>query len=393
MREGDIVTIEPSELVAGGDALARLDGFPIFSSNLFPGDVARVRLYEVKKGFARGDVVEIVTPSPWRRTSPCPIANECGGCNWTALRLDRQLEAKRRILSESLRRIGKLDPSSMPPIRIHSSPLNYRLRSRLHREGATVGFYAVGSNRVVQLAEECEVVGVETARALGVPNGENAARRPPRMLPLAPITEEPGESLPEIWELGDELIPDDDRELTLTVDAFTYRLSTSAFFQVNRHLLATMLRLVTAHAARVKNRQVAVDLYGGVGFFTVPVAKLFERVTMIEGSPVSVRYARVNVPPNVRVVAAPVEKKTQILRDADFVFLDPPRAGTTRDVISAIAAETKEMVAYLSCDPVTFARDASRLIASGWRLATLDLLDLFPNTHHVETLSSFERAQ
>jgi 23S rRNA (uracil1939-C5)-methyltransferase len=136
-----------------------------------------------------------------------------------------------------------------------------------------------------------------------------------------------------------------------------------------------------------------VDLYGGVGFFTVPVAKLFERVTMIEGSPVSVRYARVNVPPNVRVVAAPVEKKTQILRDADFVFLDPPRAGTTRDVISAIAAETKEMVAYLSCDPVTFARDASRLIASGWRLATLDLLDLFPNTHHVETLSSFERAQ
>ena len=81
------------------------------------------------------------------------------------------------------------------------------------------------------------------------------------------------------------------------------------------------------------------------------------------------------------------------MRDADLVFLDPPRAGAQRVVTDTVAQRAKEKIAYLSCDPVTFARDASRLIASGWRLATLDLLDLFPNTHHVETLSSFERAQ
>jgi tRNA/tmRNA/rRNA uracil-C5-methylase (TrmA/RlmC/RlmD family) len=98
-----------------------------------------------------------------------------------------------------------------------------------------------------------------------------------------------------------------------------------------------------------------------------------------------------NVPRHVKVVEAPVEQHVLNMRQADFVFLDPPRAGAKREVISAVAERTKERIAYLSCDPVTFSRDASRLIASGWRLSTLDLLDLFPNTHHVETLSSFER--
>src|SRR5215212_10045101 len=151
MQNGDELTITPTELVAGGAALARVDGFPVFAVNVFPGDVARVRLYEVKKGFARAELVELVSPSPFRRAMPCPIANECGGCDWTALRLDKQLEAKQRILTESLRRIGKLDPATLPAIRVHPSPLNYRLRSRLHRQGDAVGFYAMRSNQVVPL--------------------------------------------------------------------------------------------------------------------------------------------------------------------------------------------------------------------------------------------------
>ncbi|HEX2833574.1 MAG TPA: TRAM domain-containing protein [Thermoanaerobaculia bacterium] len=365
MREGEVLVIEPTELVAGGDAIARVDGFPIFASNVFPGDVARVRLYEVKKGFAKAELEELLTPSPFRRTAPCPIANECGGCDWTALRLDRQLEAKQRILTESLRRIGKFEVTSLPEIAIHASPLNYRLRSRLHSDGNAIGFYAMRSNRVVPLVPECEVVGTETAR-------------------------NPSEG--EQWEVGPEVIRDD-RELTITVNEYTYRLHTRAFFQVNRHLLGTMLRLVDEHASRTQQRHLAYDLYGGVGFFTLPIARHFHRVTMIEGSPVSARYARMNLPRHVKVIDAPVEPQMLKMREADFVFLDPPRAGAQRIVIDTVARRTKERIAYLSCDPVTFARDASRLIASGWRLATLDLLDLFPNTHHVETLSSFERAQ
>ena len=350
---GDEIVIEPSELVAGGAALARVDGFPIFATNVFPGDMARVRLFEVKKGFARADLVELVRPSALRRAAPCPIAGECGGCDWTALRLDAQLRAKERILRESLRRIGKIHDA--PEITLHPSPLNYRLRSRLHRDGDKVGFFALRSNDVVPLARECEVVGVRTREA-------------------------PMEG--EMWEIDGRLV----REGEMRIDG--YLVSADAFFQVNRHLLGTMLRLVTAHAARVTRKLRAVELYAGAGFFTRPISELFERTVAVEGAPH--HYGRINAP-KAHWVHAPVEQWVRDMPRADFVFLDPPRAGARAEVIEAVARCASEAVAYLSCDPVTFSRDANRLIASGWRLATLDLLDLFPNTHHVETLASFER--
>jgi tRNA/tmRNA/rRNA uracil-C5-methylase (TrmA/RlmC/RlmD family) len=364
MNAGDEITIRATELVAGGDAIARVDGFPIFTPSVFPDDVAVVRLVDVKKGFAKAHLVRIVEPSPWRRAAPCPVAGECGGCDWTALRLDKQLEAKQRILTESLRRIGKFDVASLPPVTVHSSPLNYRIRSRLHREGDAIGFYALRSNRVVPLPQECEVVGCETAKH-----------------PLE------GEQ----WEIDGRILTEGD--FTIRVGGYSYQLSTDSFFQVNRHLLDTMLRLVTAHADRVSSRNVAVELYAGVGFFTLPLADRFARVFAIEGSAESAKYARRNVPANAVVVESPVEQQAAHIPEADFIFLDPPRAGARQEVVHAIGEKASEIVCYLTCDPVTFARDASRLTASGWRISTLDLLDLFPNTHHVETLASFERAR
>ncbi len=386
MIAGDEITIEAGDLVAGGESLARVHGFPIFVTNVFPGDVAVVRLLAVKKGFAKADLVRIVTPSPWRRASPCPVADECGGCDWTALRLDRQLQAKQRILEESLRRIGKFDVAALPRVAVHASPLNYRIRSRLHRDGDAIGFYAMRSNRVVPLPDECEVVGCGTAKQFGL--RANGSPQPVEAPSLR--SGERGDS--DVWEIGDRVIAGDEA-LTIRVDDYTYRLSTRSFFQVNRHLLSTMLRLVAAHADRVRSRDVALDLYAGVGFFTLPIADRFGRVFAIEGSAESARDARRNVPHNVAIVEAPVERLVARFPEADFVFLDPPRAGAQQEVVRAIAEKAREIVCYLSCDPVTFARDASRLTASGWRLSTLDLLDLFPNTHHVETLASFERAR
>jgi 23S rRNA (uracil1939-C5)-methyltransferase len=218
----------------------------------------------------------------------------------------------------------------------------------------------MGSHRVVPLARECEVVGIETAR-------------------------DPKEE--ETWELDGRVISGE-QELAIRVEEFIYHLSTSSFFQINRHLLSTLLRLVSGHAARVRKKGIAVDLFAGIGFFSLPLSKIFERVIAVEGA--HVRWLRRNAPPNVEVVHGPVEAFD--LPAADFVFLDPPRAGAKREVIESIGRGAAEMICYLSCDPVTFSRDASRLIASGWRISTLDLLDLFPNTHHVETLASFERA-
>jgi tRNA/tmRNA/rRNA uracil-C5-methylase (TrmA/RlmC/RlmD family) len=381
---GDEVTITPTELVAGGAALARIDGLPLFAADLYPGDRARVRVTEVKKGFVRGETVELLEPSPLRRLEPCPIAEECGGCDWTALRLDAQLKAKERILTESLRRIGKIDTATLPPISIHPSPLNYRIRSRLHREGDAVGFFAMRSNRIVQLATECEVVGVETARKFGVPGGGRlgSGERDTTAIAANEFS---------VWEVDGEIIRNT-RDLEMKAGKFKFALSTDAFFQVNRHLLTTMMDLVTRHAERCSPARTAIDLYSGIGFFTAALARRFARVTAVEGSRISARYGRRNAAANVRTIHAPVEEWVEKMPRADLVFLDPPRSGTRKNVIERIADRTGSMICFLACDPVTFARDASRLIASGWRLSTLDLLDLFPNTHHVETLSSFERA-
>ena len=374
MNIGDEITITPAELVAGGAAIARVDGFPIFTTNVYPGDVAVVRLLEVKKGFARAELVSLISASDLRREQPCPIAGECGGCDWTALRLDAQLQAKERILRESLRRIGKF--ASIPEIALHPSPLNYRLRSRLHRDGEAIGFYAMRSNRVVPLARECEVVGVATAEAVSVAAGAPAR---PAAEAAAPTQ--------EIWEIDGRLV----REGEMRIDG--YVVGADAFFQVNRHLLGTMRNLVTNIASRSTKKGTAIDLYSGVGFFSRPLAELFEHVTAVEGAEPAHDCAKRNVPANVTLINAPVEWWVNRMPRADFVFLDPPRIGARRNVIDAIAERTNAMVCFLACDPVTFARDASRLIASGWRLASLDLIDLFPNTHHVETLASFERAE
>lgn len=324
------------------------------------------------------------------------MAGECGGCDWTALRLDAQLAAKRRILQESLRRIGKFDPSELPPIAMHPSPLNYRLRSRLHRDGDTVGFYAMGSNDVVPLASECEVVGVETARRFGRTSAPHAAavarpaegHGPAREVADSVDEEGPGQ---EIWEIDGRLI--EGGELTLPIGGFTYHLSADSFFQVNRHLLATMLRLVEELAEGVEKRRRAIDLYGGVGFFALPLARRFQQVITVEGSFASHRNALRNVPANVEAVHQPVEKYLGRMGKADLIFLDPPRAGARPEVMDAVAVAATERIGYLSCDPVTFSRDAGRLTAAGWRIASLDLLDLFPNTHHVETFASLERAR
>ncbi len=378
MRAGDEITIEAAELVAGGEALARVDGMPLFVPSLFPGDIARVRITEAKKGYARGELIALLQPSSDRRLEPCPIAGECGGCDWTALRLDRQLAWKRHILTESLRRVGKFDVASIPSVTIHPSPLNYRLRSRLQvdRKSGEVGFFAGASHRVVPLVPECEIVTPMAAAALpGIRSGSPAVHA---------------------WQVGESLLVREDgvpdEEFSVSAGQFTWQLSTASFFQVNRHLLTTMLDLVSHHAENAGNREVAIDLYSGVGFFTSPLSLRFDQVISVEGSAESHRYAKLNARPNVHLVRAPVEQWAARMPRASFIFLDPPRSGAKREVIDAVARNATEMICFLACDPVTFSRDAARLTASGWRLLTLDLLDLFPNTHHIETLASFVRA-
>jgi tRNA/tmRNA/rRNA uracil-C5-methylase (TrmA/RlmC/RlmD family) len=385
LQPGQVLDVTANELVAGGDALVRVDGFPIFVGGIYPGDRARIEITDVRRGFARAAVSELLSSGPLRRVEPCSIADRCGGCDWTSLRLDAQLAAKEQILRDSLRRIGKLEENLLPAIAIHPSPLNYRLRSRLHvsQDGKRAGFYEAGTNEVVPLAADCEVVGPELLRRVGeLPAAAAPGSSVVAIEQRSRFTVEPAESAGSRFRID--------------VGRYRYALSTGSFFQVNRHLLATLIGLVRGIGARVPVRNIAFDLYGGVGFFALPLSELFGMVSTVESSKESSRYAERNcrgVGERIRVVHDDVLRFLRRSTErADLIMIDPPRAGLEPEVTEAVAENCGNMICYLSCDPVTFSRDAARLVRRGWRLASLDLLDLFPNTHHIETLSSFERA-
>jgi 23S rRNA (uracil1939-C5)-methyltransferase len=383
VAEGTRIELVVDQLVAGGDAICRVEGFPVFVPGLFPGDAATVEVVEVRKGFARGEVLELRAAGAGRRAAPCRVAAECGGCDWTELRLDLQLEAKRRILEDSLRRTGRLDPAVLPPIRIHASPLNYRLRSRLHRDEQTgeLGFYARRSHRVVPLPDECEVVGTRTL------SGMEQIREQTRH----------GDTV-DVFESEDSIVTverheedDGSERVSVAVGRWRFHLSTSSFFQVNRHLLVRLIELVRQIGAGAQRRDLAFDLYGGVGFFALPVSEDFGRVVTVESGPEAAHFARINLGgrPTVRVVNRSVEDFLATVQTApDLVLVDPPRAGLSPRVRSQLCRIAPKRIAYLSCDPVTFSRDVAELVGHGWTLCTLDLVDLFPNTHHVETLAS-----
>lgn len=378
---GDTVEVEIDKLVAGGEGLGRSDGFVIFARPAYPGDRVRVRLTESHRSFGRGVVVERLISSPERKAQPCSVAEICGGCDWTSYRLDAQLRAKREILLESLVRIGKLDREAIPPIQTHASALNYRLRSRLHvDEQGRAGFYEMRSHRVVPIVPECEVVGPLLRERIEEGSLEAV----------------PGSDL-EIVENDRALIAGSSgpvRSLPLTVGPYVFDVTVGAFFQVNRHLLATLIRLVLSHADRVSRRDRALDLYGGVGFFSVPLADRFAHVVSVESHRESSAAVRRNAGPrNVEAVHADVLAFVeQYDREVDMIMLDPPRAGTHPRVIDAIAALAPQRVSYLSCDPVNLARDLARFARREWSVDSIDLIDLFPNTHHIETLVSLRKA-
>jgi tRNA/tmRNA/rRNA uracil-C5-methylase (TrmA/RlmC/RlmD family) len=267
---------------------------------------------------------------------------------------------------------------------LHASPLNYRLRSRLHTDPSDpwkVGFYAKKSNDIVPLSDRCEIVGPALLQHLAALGGiaRNGAMidafESSHAFSFATRGDDDAAGVPVALEVGHR----------------SYTLSTTTFFQVNRHLLGRLIALVTAHAAGCDTRELALDLYGGVGFFALPLAEHFSRVVTVESLGEAHTYASLNCrsTPNIAVVGAPVEAFLQDFDErADFALVDPPRAGLSPRALDLLAKAAPARICYLSCDPVTFSRDAAELGRRGYALRSLDLLDLFPNTHHVETLSS-----
>jgi 23S rRNA (uracil1939-C5)-methyltransferase len=374
--------VEIERILPGGYGLAHSAGHTIFVSLAAAGDRLRVRVERQQGNVLFASIEEILVASPDRIEPPCPYFGRCGGCDFQQLTYEKQLTAKAEIIRDCLHRIARL--SNLPEIAVMPSPREWRYRMRatwqIDQDERTIGYYERGSRRVCDVAD-CAVLVPQLEQTLEHLRATDVAEFPPGFKHLDVVAGENGVSLtPSFAEFTTA-------ELELQIGEEIYNYSAEAFFQVNPGLLAPLIEFALGDV----RGEAAVDLYCGVGLFTLPLARRFERVTGVEANPVAVRFAKHNLQraqlENTRVIAAGVSEwiRARTLR-ADFVLLDPPRAGAESAVIKGIVDSRAQRVSYVSCDPATLARDLKKLIAGGYLIESLTAYDLFPQTHHVETV-------
>lgn len=377
--------VDIERILPGGYGLAHADGKTIFVSLAAPGDRVRVRVDRQQGNVLFASIEEILVPSPDRVEPPCPYFGRCGGCDFQQLTYEKQLAAKAEIIRDCLQRIARIE--NVPEIFVTPSPRDWRYRMRamwqIDEEQRTIGYYERGSRRVCDVVD-CAVLVPELQQTLERVRGTEWPEFPPGVKHLDVVAGENGVSLAPPFAKFETV------ELSLAIGDERYSYNARAFFQVNTGLLRPLLEF----ALRDVSGEVAIDLYCGVGLFTLPLARRFKQVIGVESNPNATRFARRNLQQarleNARVINAGVADwiKSSAAKSTgvDFVLLDPPRAGAESVVIKQLIDFRASRICYVSCDPATLARDLRKLIAGGYVIESLAAFDLFPQTHHVETV-------
>jgi 23S rRNA (uracil1939-C5)-methyltransferase len=405
----ETIELRIDKLVYGGAGLGRHEGKVVFVPFTAPGDRVRARVVERKKNFLRAALVEVLEPGPERQAPPCRYFGDCGGCQWQQLAYPAQVEAKRRILEELFHH--RFAETRALEIRMRASPreFGYRSRARIQLRGfgeqAKVGFYHSQSHRVVDV-ESCPLLRPELDRALGSIRSarrEFAADPGLRAMEIAASAEEGTWGAAAVEEESDEGLAAartaetheaEEPVLRRRIGGMTYAFTPSLFFQANDYLVGELVELVVT-LARAGARKSALDLYAGVGLFTLPLAREFERVAAVERSPAAARFCASNAADaglgNVEVVCADAAAWTEAAGSMtppwfDLVLLDPPRAGCAPALLERLAAWSPATILYVSCDPNTLVRDMAILAARGYAIDHIEGLDLFPQSYHFEAV-------
>jgi len=421
MGVGDVVEARIEKSVYRGRGLARVDGQVLLVPRAHAGDHVRGRVLEAHPGWALAALEGLIEGGPDRRESPCPYVPRCGGCVYQDLGYDAQLAAKEAILRESLARAGAPWDGS---IEIHRSPEEgWRLRAGLHfavHEGRLlIGLRQEGSRRVVEVDGCLQLSPALSATARAV--GEALRAREdlwPRLRGLDLLESLDGEArlgtlvttlrpheAPRLAGLGEAAglagfgaLTSDGRlhwlfgpgHVEMPVLGLNLRVHARSFFQSNRYLVEPLARTVLE---LLPESQRALDLYGGVGLFALPLASRgASSVVLVEHSASAVADAKENVRRHglrsVRVLRGDVARALLDLPadEGEAIVVDPPRTGLDRSVVEGLAARRPAALVYVSCDPTTLGRDLRRLAEVGLRPDAFHLFDLFPDTFHLETV-------
>ncbi|HJU65118.1 MAG TPA: hypothetical protein VJ596_05540, partial [Gemmatimonadaceae bacterium] len=393
-------------VAAGGDGVARSDGLVLFLPRTAPGDEITAQ-FEPAPGrrFARGEVVELLHPSPDRVTPPCShyLTDRCGGCQLQHLRYDAQVEAKARIIHDALTRIAKR-AVEMPRVRASAAEWRYRskLTLGLRRAGHSwiAGLHPFDLPDVVFELRECPITDSRVLEVWREVMDASARLPPARELRGAVRLDGDGASFVlqggEAWPASRaffEAVPSLSslwwqplhQARRLLMERGSSHAPGASFVQVNAGVAAELHRYLIE---RVMTHRPAtlVDAYAGLGDLAIAVAREGAIVTVIELDADAVRWCGSQLPPGSRAIAARVEDALPSALPADVVVLNPPRTGLDGRVPEALQAATPpaRAIIYVSCDPATLARDLSRM--PRFRIATLLGFDMFPQTAHVETV-------
>jgi len=375
--------VEIERILPGGMGLAHAGDKTVFVSLAAPGDRVRVRVEREQGNILFASIEEIITPSPVRVEPPCPYFGRCGGCDFQQLSYESQLAAKSEMIRDCLRRIARLE--NVPEIVVTPSPNDWRYRMRatwqIDREQRAIGYYERGSQRVCDVAD-CAILQPELQAKLEDMRNTEWERFPADLKHLAVATDGNDVSFAPAFADFKK------NELRLTIGDEVYLFNAQVFFQTNLSLLGPLVDFTLADAAG----ETAIDLYSGVGLFTLPLLRRFKRVIAVECIPTAVRFARWNLQhAGLDAASANLERVEDFAnivttREVDFILLDPPRAGAESAVIKGILDLNPPQISYVSCDPATLARDLRKLFAGGYRIESIKAFDLFPQTHHVETV-------
>lgn len=383
---GDALDVRIEKIVPRGFGLAFAEQLTLMVPLAAPGDLLRVKIVELKKRLAWAEIVEVLRPGPARITPPCPYFGSCGGCNFQQMDYPAQLAAKVGIVRDCLSRLGKIEFNDEIPIVPSPAEFEYRARAGWHidRQTREIGYFRRDSHAVIDI-ERCPIVRPVLNATLGELRSEISWDS--FYSEQFDVSVAEGDSGAVSMFSGEFAEPA--AEISARLAAETYFYNAEVFFQANRPLIGTLVETAIGTA----RGDVAIDLYSGVGLFSLPLARRFNKVIGIEENSTSVSFAKKSaanagldgIDFQNRSVSAFLAKSS--IREPAFVLIDPPRIGTERGVIESLAAMRPERIAYVSCEPSILARDLRSLIDGGYTIDSVTALDMFPQTHHVETVA------
>lgn len=373
------------KLVYGGDGLARSGDGVVLLPFVLPGEEVDAEVERVKNDLLRGRTVEIRSPSDRRVAPRCPYFYRCGGCQYQHAAYEFQLDQKHSILREVLRRIGKIEYDGDIEV-ISGEPWQYRNRTQLHIENGAAGYFEIGSHRLCPI-DHCPISSPRLNEAIA-----DLSRELPKLsrfttglelftneteMQLNPSGRVPGAARTLFGSIG----------TTDPIDYNGFRVSRNSFFQVNRFLVDPLVEAAIAEA----EGDSAIDLYAGVGLFSRALTPSFRRVTAVEASGSAHRDLQFNVPDTTAINATAEQFLTGLQQRPDLIVADPPRAGLGKQVTAELGRLGAPQLRIVSCDPSTLVRDLSPLLGTGYRIVRLLLIDLFPQTFHMETVVHLTR--